>query len=265
MATGNQETTPENTGRNTSDVLFDLLSPDRLSLVTELSLRKQRLTSLAKILNCTVQECSRNLNRLNNSGFVKKDSEGLYEITPFGRAVFTLVPGFDLLIKHREYFLQHDLSFLPAPFMERIGELSEGSRVDHMSLVLDHIMQVVSKGKEYVWLISDQLMPRWPGIASSYSSSDIPVRMLGAQHIDPKVIAEAKTKLSHCEVGVLQEVKIAMAMNESLAGFCFPGTDGKIDFGAGFTGKDPLFRGWCHDLFEFYWSRSRKIETILQL
>ena len=243
---------------DTSDVLFDLLSPDRLSLVTELSLRKQRLTSLAKILNCTVQECSRNLNRLNDSGFIRKDSEGAYEITPFGRAMLSLVPGFDFLIKNREYFFSHDLSFLPEPFMKRIGELSMGERVNHTSRVLDHIMQVVSKGKEYVWLISDQLMPRWPGIASSYSSNDIPVRMLGAQRIDPKVITESKSKLTHCEVGVLQEVKIAMAMNESLAGFCFPGLDGKIDFGAGFTGKDPLFRAWCYDLFEFYWSRFSK-------
>jgi predicted transcriptional regulator len=250
---------------DTSDVLFDMLSLDRLSLVTELSQRKQRLTSLARILNCTVQECSRNLNRLSNSGFIKRDPEGIYEITPFGRAMLSLVPGFDFLIKNREYFFSHDLSFLPEPFMKRIGELSKGERVNHTSLVLDHIMQVVSKGKEYVWLISDQLMPRWPGIASSYSSNDIPVRMLGAQHIDPKVISEAKSKLTHCEVGVLQEVKIAMAMNESLAGFCFPGLDGKIDFGVGFTGKDPLFRAWCYDLFEFYWSRSRKIETILQL
>jgi predicted transcriptional regulator len=255
----------ENIGTDTSEVLFDLVSPDRLSLVNELSLRKQRLTSLAKILNCTVQECSRNLNRLSSSGFIRKDSEGAFEITPFGRAVLGLVPGFNFLIKHREYFLSHDLSFLPIPFIERIGELSKGERVNHMGLVLDHIMQVVSKGKEFVWLISDQLMPRWPGIASSYSSTNIPVRMVGAQTIDRKVISEAKSKLARCEVGVLQEVKVAMAMNESLAGFCFPGLDGKIDFGAGFTGNDPLFRAWCADLFEFYWVSSRKIETALQL
>ena len=88
---------------NISEILFDLLSPDRLALVSELNLRKQRLTALAKILKCTVQECSRNLNRLTDSGFIKKDSDGLYDITPFGRAMLSLVPGFGFLIKHREF------------------------------------------------------------------------------------------------------------------------------------------------------------------
>jgi predicted transcriptional regulator len=240
-----------------SEILFDLVSPDRLAIVSELSTRKLRLTALSKLSKHTVQECSRDLNRLSESGFVRKDSEGLYEITSLGRAMLSLVPGLKFLVKERKYFLSHDLSFLPAEFIERIGELLAGKRVDHTGLVLDHIRAAVSKAREYVWLISDQIMPRYPGMGSEYSKN-VSVRMVAEQTIDKKILSETKSILPRSEVGFLHEVKIAMAINESIAGMCFPGLNGKIDFNGGFTGEDTAFRGWCTDLFEHYWSRSER-------
>jgi predicted transcriptional regulator len=67
--------------------------------------------------------------------------------------------------------------------------------------------------------------------------------------------------LPRSEISTLPEVKIAMAMNETMAGICFPRLDGKIDFSSGFSGIDPLFRSWCSDLFEHYWAKSRRIST----
>jgi len=57
----------------------------------------------------------------------------------------------------------------------------------------------------------------------------------------------------------LKEVKIAMAINENTAGVCFPTLKGEIDFGSGFVGTDPVFRGWCSELFDYYWEKSRTI------
>jgi predicted transcriptional regulator len=241
-----------------SDVIFDLVSSDRLALVTELSVRKRNLTALSKLFKHTVQECSRDLNRLTESGFVRKDSDGLYEITAFGRAMLSQIPSLKFLVRERGYFLSHDLSFLPQGFIERIGELSTGVRVNHTSLVLDHIRAVVLTGKEYVWLISDQMMPRWPGIGSSYTSREIPVRVISEPTIDRKILSETRTALPHSEFATMGNVRVAMAMNETIAGMCFPGLNGKIDFAAGYAGGDPLFRGWCRDLFEHYWLKSEK-------
>jgi predicted transcriptional regulator len=33
---------------------------------------------------------------------------------------------------------------------------------------------------------------------------------------------------------------------------------GKIDFDSGFTSSSVDFHRWCHGLFTFYWSRSKK-------
>lgn len=236
-----------------------------MAIVSELSLRKQRVSELSKLSKHTVQECSRDLIRLTRAGFVRKDSSGFYEITSFGRAMLSLLPGLRFLAKERNYFLAHDLSFLPQEFMERIGELSGGKTVNHANIVLDHIKEVVMNGRQYVWLISDQIMPRWPGIASSYTSRGIPVRMIAEPTIDPKVLSDAKSDMVNVEIGILPKINIAMALNESLAGFCFPGLDGKIDFGSGFRGTDTPFRAWCSDLFAKYWSTSRKISSLSEL
>jgi predicted transcriptional regulator len=139
-----------------SDFLFELVSADRLALLSELSVRKQRLASLSKILNCSHQECSRNLIRLSNSGFIRKDPEGLYEITTFGSATLSLIPSFRFLIRERNYLLNHDLTFLPQGYVQRIGDLCASERVDHVSQVLAQIRAVISKGKEYVCLMTDQ-------------------------------------------------------------------------------------------------------------
>jgi len=105
-------------------------------------------------------------------------------------------------------------------------------------------------------------MPGWPGIGSSYYSKEIPVRMIAEQTIDHKIISETRSALPRSEIAVLPDVKVAMAMNESVAGVCLPGLNGKIDFGAGLTGDHPVFRIRCANLFEHYWTKSDKIHSI---
>jgi predicted transcriptional regulator len=247
--------------QDVSELLFSLASADRLTLLSEVNTRKQRLTTLAKTINASTQECSRHLARLSDAGFIKKDPDGLYETTALGKTILTLFPTIEFLLKHKDnYFLSHDLSFLPRSFIERIGELSEGEYVNHVSQVLKHIKTVISEAREYVWLISDQPIVTGMSVGKSFQSRTLTVRLIAEQITDRKEFVDAKSILPEkFEVAMLQDVQIALAINETTAGVCFPGLDGEIDFGKGFSGKDPQFRAWCCDLFEHYWARSRKI------
>jgi predicted transcriptional regulator len=239
-------------------LLFNLASVDRLALLSEIGSRKQRLTSLSKVIHASAQECSRHLGRLSNAGLIQKDSEGLYEVTSLGKAIQTMLPGIEFLLGHKEYFFSHNLTFLPRSFVERIGELSAGEYVNHISLVIELIKSVISDAKEFVWLISDQ--PIVVGnIGTTFSFRELSVRLIGEETIDRAIIGQLKAALPKSEAATFPEVNVAMAINESIAGICFPETDGKIDFNTGFVGKDPQFRTWCMDLFDFYWSRSQKI------
>ncbi|HXW37525.1 MAG TPA: helix-turn-helix domain-containing protein [Nitrososphaerales archaeon] len=241
------------------EVLFYLASEDRLALLAELSTKKRRLKDLSRVINASPQECSRHLSRLSEAGMIEKDSDGLFGMTDLGRAIVRLFPSTRFLLSNGDYFLSHDLTFLPKGFLERIGELSGAEYVHHFSSVLELIKKVISSGEEHVWLISDQPMVVGPTIGPTFFSTDVPVRLIGLPDIDKRVVAQMRSSLPKSEIVYLPEVKIAMAMNESMAGVCFPDSYGGIDFAAGFAGADPIFREWCHDLFEFYWSRARRV------
>jgi predicted transcriptional regulator len=242
-----------------SQLLFTLSSADRLALLSDINAKKQRLATLSKVIDASTQECSTHLIRLSDFGFIKKDAQGFYETTSLGKLILNLFPSIEFLPRYKDYFLSHDLSFLPKGYVERIGELSGVEYVNHLSLVLKLIKTVISTGREYVLLISDQPIIVGGSIGASFHSRELPVRLIGEQTIDRKIIAETKLALPNSEVRTLQEVRIAMAINEAMAGVCFAGINGKIDFSAGFSGKDQELRSWCCDLFEYFWSKSRRV------
>jgi len=245
-------------GKDISEILFNLSSADRLTLLSSINSQKQRLTNLSKVINASAQECSRHLTRLTESGFIKKDSEGQFETTSFGRIILGLFPTMQFVLKYRDYFLSHDLSFLPTGYTQRIGELSSGEYSNHLSLVLEQIKKAITTGRESVWLISDRPIVIGGSVGTAFSSKSVPVRLIGDQLVDRKIVAELKSVMPQSEVATLPEVRIAMGINEHFAGACFPGLDGKIDFSAGFSGNDPQLRRWCTDLFEYYWAKSSK-------
>jgi predicted transcriptional regulator len=234
-----------------------MASDDRLALLAELNSKPQKMTPLSKTIDASVQECSRHLERLSVSGLVSKDAEGYYSTTSLGRAVMRMFPGMKLLLGNREYFLSHDPGYLPEAFVERLGELSAGEYVSHVSRTLELIKEVISEGREFVWLVADQ-----PPIVSkvagdSFRSRDLPVKLI-AETVDKKTLSDVRSALRNGEVVLMNDVRVAMAINEKRAGICFPDLRGKPDFGAGFTGTDEHFMKWCRDLFEYYWVQATK-------
>ena len=241
-----------------AEVLFNLASDDRLTLLSKIDASRQRLRDLSSIINATPQECSRHISRLMDSGLIKKNEDGFYETTTLGRALLDLFPSYEFLLSNRRYFMTHDLRFLPRSFLGRIGELSRGVYVNHFSEVLELIKKVIATGRDHVWLLSDKPMVVGHSIGPTFFSRDIPVKLIG-QDIDKMILEETRSSLPHSEIALLPSVKVAIALNEALAGVCFPDAAGKIDFGEGFAGTDSKFLGWCSDLFEHYWSKSEKV------
>ena len=241
-------------------LLLVLGSEDRLTLLATIDRERQRLTTLAKVIGASNQECSRHLSRLTELSLVRKDSTGSYETTPLGKAILGLLPSFQFLVKNRNYVLSHDLSLVPGNFMERIGELVEGRLVGHFNIVLEYIKKTIAEARDYLWLISDQPIIPTTSVGVGFPSRNLPVRLVIQPGYDLKTFSEAKSLLpTKFEIAMVEEVKVAMAMNEKTAGVCFPGLDHKIDFGVGFVCSDPTSRSWCRDLFEHYWKSAEPV------
>ncbi|MBI3022600.1 MAG: DUF1724 domain-containing protein [Thaumarchaeota archaeon] len=236
------------------ELLFVLSSSNRLKLLLEIEAENQRLTQLAQKLSGTVQETSKHLSRLSDSKLVERNSEGLYTLTSLGRLALKLLPSFKFLSENREYFLSHDLCYLPPEFIQRIGDLSDYDRVDHMASMLEHCFQLAREAKQYFWFIIDKPLPT-PFI--QISLRNISLRSIYHNNIASRLFGVPIPPGAKVETRFADNLRVGLALNEKVVDICFSDLNGRIDFSRGFASTSPAFHQWCYDLFTYYWERSK--------
>ena len=247
--------------QETGELMFLLSSADRLRLLEVLREEKLRTARLSSKLSMTVQETSRQLSRLQAASLVERDSQGLYSLTGYGTVVLKLMPSFDFLVHRKEYLLSHDLSFIPPEFVERIGELAKNEYRATVGSVLDHFEQVMSEAREYIWLMADQTLMVDSIAAKLLDGGSVTWRII----IPAAVTKEEDYRLppsdlrGKVELGLVDDIRIGMSLNEKLAGVTLPDNGGKVDFDSGLRSSDPDFHRWCRDLFLFNWNKSKKL------
>jgi predicted transcriptional regulator len=250
-----------------AELLFILASIDRLTLLSEIAIEKQRLSQLTTKLSATPQETSKHLTRLRDAKLIEKDSDGFFSLTAFGKIIVNLLPSIRFLTQNREYFLSHDISSLPLEFIERLGELQEGQYGDKVGSILAHAQQVVQDAEEYIWLMADHTLGGQGYVTGSgklESSSTVTWRVIipADSSIDwtrlRRSVGTHKGRIEYHLMEDPNDIKAGMALNEKIAGFTLPNTTGKLDFNSGFRSNNPLFRKWCQDLFVFHWNKKGK-------
>jgi len=239
------------------DLLFAVASADRLSLLFTISKEKLRLTQLASKLSATTQETSRHLSRLQDARIIARESDGCFTLTPLGISFLVLLPSMGFLIRHKEYFLSHNISTLPSEFVERIGELGQSEFRQGIGETLRHTVEVVREAKEYVWLCSDNPMDL-ATLGHKGAAQKVPFRIVvPGSRIGANTPGTASMELADStELRLVDRVIAGIAINESRAGIAFPSLTGEIDFNSGFGSVDPRFRKWCADVFMFHWNKA---------
>jgi predicted transcriptional regulator len=236
-------------------LLFELANTDRLRILAEIDKEPLRLSQIARRLSATAQETSRHLERLSKAKLIEKDSTSSYRITSFGKLVLSILPSFDLLHKRREYFLSHDLSFLPSGFVQRIGELSDHEYVNRLDEALAQGERVIKEAEQYLWLMSDQQ------VRQSYPHEHpeaVSLRLIVPKGIDLQAFQRIKKQAgARLQLRFADDVKVTLVMSEKTAVVCFPSLDGRMDFTEALTGRTPQFHGWCRDLYSYYWENSK--------
>ena len=240
-----------------SELLFELSSTDRLRLLFIGRSDQLRLSQLAKKTAASVQETARHLERLTAARLVEKNARGEYLLTSMGKLCLDQFSSLRFAAKYRSYILEHDFSFLPEEFLHRLGELLTSELADNVSDILHHTETVMREGKEYVFLMADQ------ALVPSYSAEvphPNPDGMVSWKSIIPYSVfanlPELKAIPKNIEVRFLNSPKVAIAMNEKLAGVCFPDLKGKLDMSSGLRGKGASMHKWCHDLFMYCWEEA---------
>jgi predicted transcriptional regulator len=250
-------------------LFFELSNEDRLRIILKLMEEPMKLTHIAKELEITVQECSRQLARLNEIDLVTKDPDGFYVLQPYGRHAFRLFPGFQFFTEHVDYFNRHTLMTLPEKFMGRIGELRGCEPLTQLMGTLAKIEKTIKKAEEFYWYITNEALLSPSLYATSLEALDRGVKFRCIEplgyHPPQDIVDNVPTEVSdaftiHRIKGLLlnrahEKIDVTLYMNEKeVAILAFPALTGEFDY-LGFTSTDPKVLEWCKDLHSYYWDK----------
>jgi predicted transcriptional regulator len=139
-------------------LFYELASEDRIAILKELCLSRLKMQDIARKLDLTATEASRQLQRMSQAKLLERGPEGTYSTTQLGKLLLTLSASMELVYKNDDYFLVHDMTKIPLPFVNRIGELSQAVLVADLNLDLARWEALIKSAKEYVWVITPQAM-----------------------------------------------------------------------------------------------------------
>ncbi|UCD43898.1 MAG: helix-turn-helix domain-containing protein [Candidatus Bathyarchaeota archaeon] len=252
------------------DLYFELSNEDRVRILQVLRENPLNITNLAKELNVTTQEVSRHVSRLTEVGLTERNSEGLFELTPYGGLTLRQIKGVEFTSRHRDYFRDHSLVNLPSEFVCQIGKLSDSTYVDDVMVTVHRVEEVLKNAEDYILNVNlPYIASAFPLIKDAFKRGvkarfihtedlDIPVSMRDDRQrfVDNQLLREVKASGQYTE-RLSDDIDLVLYMSEKeVAIVTFPMTDGKFDF-YGFASTDLGTLEWCRDVFEYYWERAK--------
>ncbi len=225
-------------------LLYELASESRLGILRELKEKDWKMNDVARKLDLTTTEAFRQLQRLTEAALAKKQPEGTYAITEYGRLVLEFMAPLGFLLKNKKYFSTHGICQLPHQFVMRLDELSGAALILGMVESTTRISTMIGEAREYMWGISPEPLMQQFDVISKEVPKGCEYRVLSPQ---------PPSKLPNIENRTIIETPLIMAVTEKQAAVCFRLIGGKVDY-ASFFGDDLVFHDWAKDLFSYYWN-----------
>jgi len=237
------------------DLLFyELASEDRIAILKELCQSQLKMQDIARKLDLTATEASRQLKRMSQAKLLERGSEGTYLTTQLGKLLLKLSVSMELVYRNDDYFLVHDITKIPLPFVNRIGELSQAVLVPDLNLDLARWESLIKNAEEHVWVITPQAMVHLSRILADRVLEGVKLRSIFCENI-----RESKASLptgKTVERKLLPVVPVIMIISEKEASVSFSRLDGTVDYPT-FFGTDSTFLKWASDLYLHYWEQAK--------
>ena len=239
-----------------SKVLFELSSTRRANILFKIQKESLKMQQIAKSLDMTVTETFRHLQRLTDAKLVEKQVDGTYAITSFGNLATGFLSGFNFILKHTDYFLEHDVSCIPYEFVNRLGELSAAEFGIEPIAGFNRVRKMVSEAEKYLWTMAEQVD----------SSTQQPIAEKAPKGLDFKFIMQGNLAATFTNVKdtavltgsrVFQHIPVTLVINENEASVTFRTRSGTMDY-MGLHGSDEKFLKWTRDLFMYYWEKAQR-------
>jgi predicted transcriptional regulator len=235
------------------DLLFELSSEERMTILSNLSREPLKLSHLAQRQDMTVTETSRHLQRLSDAELILKDAGGLYKLTPYGKLILSYIPSLGFVSENRAYFHEHDTSVLPPEFIARFGELSNYTFNEDTISNLVHHMNILRESGEFCWTAANQFHLSAPPLIAEVLMRGVELRTILPTDLTPP---PGFTPAEGVQRRTLPGFNMVVIVSEKEAVLGLPYLSGKMDHAQYFS-MDPSFLKWCRDLFLHYWDRAK--------
>jgi predicted transcriptional regulator len=257
---------------NTAETFVELASEQRLSILFKLATKGANLSGLSKELNITMQEVHRNLNRLMETGLIKKDSQGTFTLTTFGNTILKQIPTYDFISRNKEYFSEHTLGDIPMKFIQRIGALTNSEYIPGMVAAIELWKELYNNSTKYIYGMLPQIpldlietiIPKIKdgGVKFSYILPQKAVVPRKRTDLLKNAGFQDLLKKGSVERRMVDRVPVGVVLNEKQATLMFPTFKGDTaDMNSMFYSKDDLlFHEWCLDYFRYCWYGSKSFD-----
>ncbi|MGI8832587.1 MAG: helix-turn-helix transcriptional regulator [Nitrososphaeraceae archaeon] len=250
-------------------LFFELAGELRLPILIRLTHNSYRLSKLAPEIDATMQEAHRNIVRLVDSGLVSKYEEGQFALTPYGKIIVSLIPGYAFLSSQQEYFLEHSLGDLPTKFIQRLSSFQGCEVVHGVMAIIQRWKNLYYESNSYI----KEIMAQVPldlietlgnkvetGIKFSYIFPRNPIIPRGRRKILQKIGWQKLLSRGLVERRMVESVNIMTIFNEKHSCVLFPNLKGEPDLNVMFYGDSHQFHDWCEDFFSYQWEKAGTFE-----
>lgn len=244
---------------------LELASQQRLRIMLSLLNKPSKPSIIRKELNVTIQEISRNFDRLMKTGFLVKNSEGYYDLSTFGKTLCLQIPSIVFLSQNRQYFENHSLDNVPLKFRQRIAALVQGEHIKGFVKVQEQWTKIYKNANEYTYNVLSELPSEIIKLAIKNANANIRISNVFSEHMiipeERKEILETKEFKNLLQNGNIDRkmkkgINVNIILNEKEAILSFPSLNGDADLSQAFFSNDIIFHEWCLDLFRYFWYES---------
>ena len=234
---------------------------------------KKSLSDLRDALGISSTTAIHALRELEKDNLLFQDETRDYALTKIGEVIALKLTDFmdaiDVLKKHEDFWLTHDLSGIPPHLMEKIGWLRDSVIIEAPATdifkVYSNFVDML-KNAEKVRGVSTMFVPEYPFIFQELMlEKKVDVQLVVTKEvldrIDQKILKEIiKDKTSKLKLYILKgDVKVAFTITDYCLSFGLFNIDGTYDWNKDLMSYDKEAIEWGTELFDWYRKRAERV------
>jgi predicted transcriptional regulator len=261
-----------------SEDIYDRLrliicSDQRRVLLLSLNREKKPLSDLRDEVQLDSATIIHSLRALERDNLVREDAYRNYSLTAIGKAaVHKLIDFFETtgaFVKYETFWLEHDLSGIPAPLFDRIGALRDSTLV--VDTQLDpfkayHSLVALLEKSPTVELIASVSAPDPHTLFDEFVLGHKHMEVIMTEPVLHHVIeelgqvrVEEARRAGHKLYVLRHDPKLVFAVADPVIVLLLYHLAGGFDYSAALTSESPEAIAWGHDLFRHYVDLSESV------